>query len=196
MERKVQYFLENIRVRSQKELEQLDLSLAAVQKEAREEGAAAAEEKVARYKDQVLAELRNINQVELDARQTENRRKLLEQRQAWANETAAKVTAMVRDYTAGPEYPGRLAALLASALDALGRDGPVTVYLRREDMSLADGLKRSAKGVSLSFEEGEFGLGGLIAASPASGRRADLSFDTALDAAQDRFGELAGLELD
>ena len=38
MERKVQYFLENIRVRSQKELEQLDLSLAAVQKEAREEG--------------------------------------------------------------------------------------------------------------------------------------------------------------
>ncbi len=196
MEKKLKYFLENIHARSQRELEQLDLSLAAVQEEARKEGAAAAAEKVARYKEQALSELRNVNQVELDARQTENRRRLLEQRQVWADETAAKVTARVRDYTAGPEYPGRLAALLASALDVLGRGGPVTVYLRREDMALAGELQMTAKGAALSFMEGEFGLGGLIAASPKLGRRVDLSFDTALEAARDRFGELAGLELD
>lgn len=196
MERKLKYFLENIRARSQKELEQLDLSLTEVQEEARKEGAAAAAEKVARYKEQALSELRNVNQVELDARHTENRRRLFEQRQVWADETAARVTAMVRDYTAGLEYPARLSALLASALDVLGRSGPVTVYLRREDMALSGALQKTAKGAALSFQEGDFGLGGLIAASPKVGRRVDLSFDTALEEARDRFGELAGLELD
>lgn len=196
MEKKVRYFLENIHAQVKRDLDQLDLSLAAIQTEAREEGAAAAAKKVARYKERELSELRNVSQVEVDARRTENRRKLLEQRQAWADETAARVVARVKDYTAGSEYPARMAALLRSGLDALGRDGPLTVYLRREDLFLAERLKKSAKGVPLSFEEGEFSLGGLILSSPETGRRADLSFDTALDAARDRFSELAGLELD
>ena len=196
MEKKLQFFLENIRARSQQELESLTGTVSESQRLAQEEALAQAEAQAARYKETELSQLRNVAQVEVDARQTENRRRLLEQRQTWAREVTGRVVEKVRDYTAGTDYPQRLEQLLDSALDALGRDGPAVIYLRREDMPLADRLKKRERGTELSFREGEFALGGLIAASPKTNRRADLSFDTALEAAQARFGELAGLELE
>ncbi len=196
MEEKLNYFLEDIRVRSQQEIDRLTEEAAARQAEAREEAGTQAEEEAARYRERALAQLRNVGQVQTDARRAEDRRRLLEQRQAWAEETAALAEEKVRAFTAGPEYPRRLEELLRQALDALGRDGPVTVYLRREDMPLAEGLKKRERIAELSFREGEFGLGGLIAVSAKTDRRADMSFDTALEAARDRFSELAGLALD
>ena len=196
MEKKLQYFLENIRAHSQQELDGLAGTVSEGQRQAREEAQARAEAEAARYKATELAQLRNVGQVQVDAWQTENRRRLLEQRQAWGAEVTAQVAQKVRSYVSGPDYPQRLESLLTEALDALGRDGPVVIYLRREDMPLAEGLQQYARDVELSFAEGDFALGGLIAASPKAARRVDMSFDTALDAAQARFSELAGLELD
>ena len=196
MEKKLQYFLENIQVHAQRDLDDLAGTVSESQRQAIQEAKAHAKAAAERYKSTELAQLRNVGQVQVDARQAENRRRLLEQRQAWGAEVTRQVVQKVRDYAAGKEYPARLESLLSQALDALGRDGSTVVYLRREDMSLAERLQKKERGVQLSFREGDFVLGGLIGLSEKTCRRADLSFDTALEEAQARFSELAGLELD
>ena len=71
----------------------------------------------------------------------------------------------------------------------------VRVYLRPDDQRCADDLARTAPELHLTFLEGAFLLGGLVAESPSLGLRCDSSFDSALEALEGHFAELFGLSL-
>ena len=53
------------------------------------------------------------------------------------------------------------------------------VTLRGDDLSFREALAASAPQIRLTFREGDFRLGGLIAESPDLGLRVDSSFDSA-----------------
>lgn len=129
------------------------------------------------------------------ARQSEYRRELLAFRQSCARDTMARVRDKVRAYTGLVEYPERLVALTEKALQSLGSPAQAELYLRREDMPHGEYIRLRLKKTALSIREGDISMGGVIVADPKRGLRADLSFDTALADAQDRFGELSGLTI-
>ena len=71
----------------------------------------------------------------------------------------------------------------------------VLVTLRGDDLSFREALAASAPQVRLTFREGDFRLGGLIAESPDLGLRVDSSFDSAAGELSGHFAELFGLSL-
>lgn len=194
MDETLNFFLENIQAQVGHDLDELAADVTARQQGSLDEAKVQAEQAADRYRARELAQVRNAGAVQVSAKAAENRRKLLQQRQVWADQTAAEVTARVQAFTETSEYPARLAALLGQALDVLGRGGVASVYMRRADFPLANGLRRKEQDTQLNVLEGDMLLGGMVIVK--DGRRIDMSFDAALKAAQNRFGELAGLELD
>ena len=61
--------------------------------------------------------------------------------------------------------------------------------------AVAPALAASGPQVRLTFREGDFRLGGLIAESPDLGLRVDSSFDSAAGELSGHFAELFGLSL-
>ena len=194
MEETLKYFLETIETQSRQELEELSADVTARQRTELEKARVQAQQAADRYRERELGQVRNAGAVSVAAQAAENRRTLLQQRQAWAEETAEEVTARVREFTAGKKYPARLADMLGQALDTLGRGGIAEVYMRREDFDLVNALRRKEQTTQLNVLEGDMLLGGMVIVK--DGRRIDMSFDAALEAARARFGELAGLTLD
>jgi len=94
-----------------------------------------------------------------------------------------------------PAYGQRLTALLAEALEQLSGAEEVLVTLRGDDLSFREALAASAPQIRLTFREGDFRLGGLIAESPDLGLRVDSSFDSAAGELSGHFAELFGLSL-
>ena len=194
MEETLKFFLETIEAQARQELEELSADVTARQQADLEAARTQAQRAADRYRERELAQVRNAGAVQVAAQAAENRRKLLQQRQAWAEEVCEDVIARVREFTAGQKYPARLAAMLSQALDTLGRGGIATVYMRKEDFPLVNALRRKEQTTQLNVLEGDMTLGGMIVAK--DGRRMDMSFDLALETARARFGELAGLALD
>jgi len=194
-EEKLTTFMDAIRVRSQKEIQAIaageEKRREADEKEAKER--AEADSKV--WLEVQLNNARTEAGLKVAARKAANRRSLLEFREKAAAEAFAAAKDRIAAFTASPDYAAHLSGLLKKALDELGRDAPVTVYLRREDMACADYL-RGHETAPLTFSEGSFGRGGLQVAVPRENKRADLSFDTALRDLRGRFAELSGLEID
>lgn len=125
------------------------------------------------------------------ARQSADRRTLLARREQYAAEVFDAVRERLAAYTASKEYPAQLAALLSKARAALG-EGDCVIWLRREDLALGKALKAKCPGANV--REGDFALGGLWLSVGA--RRADMSFDTALDGLRGRFAEIIGMEIE
>lgn len=125
------------------------------------------------------------------ARQTADRRARLARREQYAEEVFRAVREKIADYTCSDAYPAQLSALLARARGALG-EGESVIWLRKEDMALGGALVRECPGAQL--REGDFALGGLCLSVGA--RRADLSFDTALESLRGRFPEIIGMEIE
>ena len=194
MEETLKYFLEDIQAQARRELEALSEDVTARQQTELDQARAQAQQAADRYRERALGQVRNAGAVQVAAQAAENRRKLLQQRQAWAEEACDEVIARVHEFTAGKKYPARLADMLGQALDTLGRGGVATVYMRREDMPLVNALRPKERDTQLNVLEGDMTLGGMVVVK--DGRRMDLSFDTALEAAREKFGELAGLALD
>jgi vacuolar-type H+-ATPase subunit E/Vma4 len=194
-EEKLKTFMDAIRVRSQKEIQAIAVGeekrREADEKEAKER--AEADSKV--WLEVQINNARTEAGLKVAARKAANRRRLLEFREKAAAEAFATVKDRIAIFTVSPDYAAHLSGLLKKALDELGRDAPVTVYLRREDMACADYL-RGNETAPLTFAEGSFGLGGLQVAVPTENKRADLSFDTDLRDLRGRFAELSGLEID
>ena len=75
------------------------------------------------------------------------------------------------------------------------------LYLRRTEMAQGvfalarASIAASAPQIRLTFREGDFRLGGLIAESPDLGLRVDSSFDSAAGELSGHFAELFGLSL-
>lgn len=98
-----------------------------------------------------------------------------------ACDVLAQTKARIAAFTASDAYPAALSALWKEMQPLLGK-GAVTLYVRQEDMPLAQRLFAGQ-----ALEVGEFTLGGLIAVS--ENRRIDSSYDTALRDAFRRFSE-------
>lgn len=195
MEETLNTFLESIRSRAEEELSAIRAEVAAEREEAMAGFCCEAERKAEDIRSRGLARAESAGVHMVAARENENRRELLECRQACARETMTLVREKVKAYTALPEYPERLAALAEKALAALGSPARAEIYLRREDMSLGEYIRLRLKGREIAVKEGDILLGGLIALVPDGGLRADLSFDSAMEDAEARFGEVSGLEI-
>ena len=124
----------------------------------------------------------------------ENKRALYLRRTEMAQEVFALVRAKIAAFTRTPACQ-RLTALLAEALEQLSGAEEVLVTLRGDDLSFREALAASAPQVRLTFREGDFRLGGLIAESPDLGLRVDSSFDSAAGELSGHFAELFGLSL-
>ncbi len=148
-----------------------------------------------RYQNAKIAEIKTRENLRINARMTENKYKLLQYREDCANEAFKDVEQKIVEFTASEEYLPHLKGLLKKAIDFLGYGFLVEVYLRPEDMHLADELHASVSGVSLAFCEGEFALGGLRVVCPTKGQRIDLSFDTSMKDLVGHFTELSGLNM-
>ena len=141
----------------------------------------------------------------------ENKRALYLRRTEMAQEVFALVRAKIAAFTRTPAYGQRLTALLAEALhfvpveqvdsvlaealEQLSGAEEVLVTLRGDDLSFREALAASAPQIRLTFREGDFRLGGLIAESPDLGLRVDSSFDSAAGELSGHFAELFGLSL-
>jgi vacuolar-type H+-ATPase subunit E/Vma4 len=196
LEQTVQCFLSAIEAQSQEELQALTDSVAADNAAREEKVRQAAQEQGEISRQAGIAQVENAGMLTVAARRAENKRRLLAYRLECEKQAVAETTERVRAYVKGPDYHERLAQLLEQGLKALNAGtGPAVVYLRREDMAQAEALRKKQRGVNLTVQEGDFALGGLMVALPSRGQRIDLTFDTGLRQAQERFGEIAGLEI-
>lgn len=125
----------------------------------------------------------------------DNKRALALRRGEIAAEVFDAVRGRIAAYTRTPAYEARLCALLRESLQTLSGAKDLRVYLRGADQGLSGALARCAPDCAITFLEGRFQLGGLVAESPALGLRCDASFDSALEELEGRFAELFGLSL-
>lgn len=125
----------------------------------------------------------------------DNKRTLALRRAEMAEEIFARVREKITAFTRTPAYTDRLTALLAEALERLPGAREVRVTLRKEDMGLQGTLAAAAPAVRLTFEAGDFHLGGLVVDAPELGLRVDSSFDSAAEDLSGRFAELFGVSL-
>lgn len=196
MEETLKNFLDSIDAQSWAEVAALADAVAADHQEKTDRARSRAERAAEGRRQAELSGIAQRERLTADAHSAENRRALLKVREECAAQAADDLRARIAAFTASGDYPAHLAGLLEKGLAALdGGAGHVTAFLRREDMGLADGLRKKARGLDLSVAEGDFALGGLILESEDLGRRADMSFDTGFEAALDSFGEVFGLEI-
>jgi len=136
---------------------------------------------------QIRAEMRrNVSQKTLA-----DKRALHSLRQSMFADVDAAVVAKLHDYTASEKYAAHIVDALQEASKAFyGED--ITVYLRKDDMAMADELQASLPGVTLTFCEGEFRLGGLLCRCPSRRRQVDDTFDTRYAEMRERFDTLLG----
>lgn len=125
----------------------------------------------------------------------DNKRTLSLRRKEMAQEVFALVRAKIAAFTRTDAYTRRMAALMTEAAGYLDGAKEVLVTLREEDMPLRQSLAAAAPQVRLTFQTGDFRLGGLIAEAPDLGLRVDASFDSAAGDLSGRFAELFGLSL-
>ena len=147
---------------------------------------------------------RAIAQAEIKAREDKRvmtetlaaRRSLLALREECAGMVIADVRARLAAYPGEPGYAGTLDNLLRRGLNAVPDARSARVLLRGADMAHAEHLRAAAPGVELSFAEGKFLLGGMMIEFPVQHRRADLTFDTALEDLSGRFTEITGFGME
>jgi len=100
-----------------------------------------------------------------------------------------KVREQILEYVKTPEYISKLRNMAAYASEIL-REKDIVINLRPEDMKYAEELNSVTPA---TYAEGDFTLGGLIAASPSKNLRIDMSFDTSLIEVSKDFGRISGL---
>ena len=125
----------------------------------------------------------------------ENQRALSLRREEMAQETFALVRAKIAAFTRTDAYTRRMAALMTEAAGYLDGAKEVLVTLREEDMGLRQLLTDAVPLMHLTFQPGDFRMGGLVAESPDLGLRVDASFDSAAEELSGHFAELFGLSL-
>lgn len=195
MEETVKNFLTAIDAASWDEINAMAAAVAAEHEDKTERIRLQAERDTENRRQAELSDIARDERLAVDARRAENRRKQLTLRGELEQETEQAVRARVEAFTASAAYPAHLASLFGKGLAALGNPASVTVYLRREDLPLADTLRKKARNTAVTAAEGDFVLGGLIVEAPERGRRADMSFDRGFRAVRERFGEIFGLEI-
>ena len=195
-DKKLEAFTDTIISEAVEEAHQITIDLRNKQDELIKQAEAEIAAEAERYEKVTVAAVKAAEEIRISAKQTENKRVLLEYREACAIETYKQVQQKIGEFTACAEYLPHLKKLLKKAIDTLGYGFSAEVFLRSEDMHFADELLVSSSGVSLAFFEGDFSLGGLRVVCRSKGQRIDMSFDTALNDMIGRFSELAEISMD
>lgn len=196
MDESINTFLRSIEEQSQAEIDAIRREVAADHEEKEERIRARAQSEAASRLEAEMSGIAQRERLASDARLSENRAALLKERAACADEARQALLERVEAFCASKEYPAHLAALVSRAETALGAAGQrLAVTVRPADMAHADALRKRPGGGAVDVREGNIRLGGVIVEAPALGRRADLSFDTGVEAAMARFAETFGLEI-
>lgn len=179
---------------------------AAESRRAMEEVQRRREQRIQEAEDEVLKEAYDYIHTEVSRIQAEagrgvsrhmldNKRTLSLRRKEMAQEVFALVRAKIAAFTRTAAYTRRMAALMTEAAGYLAGAKEVLVTLREEDMGLRQLLTDSVPLMHLTFQPGDFRMGGLVAESPDLGLRVDASFDSAAEELSGHFAELFGLSL-
>lgn len=124
------------------------------------------------------------------------RRSLLGLREECAERVLSDVRERLEKYVLDEKYAGTLDTLLKRGLTAVPGAKTIRVLLRREDAGHEAHLRAAAPGLEMSFAQGKFELGGLIIEFPMQHRRADMTFDNALEDLSSRFTEITGFGME
>ena len=192
---KLDVFVQAIMEESTAEVNDILRQMEAEHKEAIATARTALEQEAARYKAAKISEIRARENRRVNARMTENKQKLLQFREECANENFRRVQARLKEFMEDPKYVEHLKRLLRRASRLLTPGGSADVYLRPEDMRLADTLGASAPNYKLIFHPGHQRLGGLQLVSHEQGMRVDMSFDSALNDLVGHFAEISGMNI-
>lgn len=192
---KLLHFTQAVLDSATRESETLRRQLAQDRAEALSDARAQAREASRAYFDREAARIRAEAGREVSLRLMENKRQVYLRRKEIGQEVFDRVRERIEAFTASPEYPERLRALLVRALGQLKGAEQVTVYLRREDMHYTEALERWVGPVAVTWEEGDFSLGGLTIRCPELGQRVDCSYDSQLAELSGHFAETFGLSL-
>ena len=179
---------------------------AAESRRAMEEVQRRREQRIQEAEDEVLKEAYDYIHTEVSRIQAEagrgvsrhmldNKRTLSLRRKEMAQEVFALVRAKIAAFTRTDAYTRRMAALMTEAAGYLDGAKEVLVTLREEDMGLRQLLTDAVTLMHLTFQPGDFRMGGLVAESPDLGLRVDASFDSAAEELSGHFAELFGLSL-
>ena len=179
---------------------------AAESRRAMEEVQRRREQRIQEAEDEVLKEAYDYIHTEVSRIQAEagrgvsrhmldNKRTLSLRRKEMAQEVFALVRAKIAAFTRTDAYTRRMAALMTEAAGYLAGAKEVLVTLREEDMGLRQLLTDAVPLMHLTFQPGDFRMGGLVAESPDLGLRVDASFDSAAEELSGHFAELFGLSL-
>ena len=179
---------------------------AAESRRAMEEEQRRREQRIQEAEDEVLKEAYDYIHTEVSRIQAEagrgvsrhmldNKRTLSLRRKEMAQEVFALVRAKIAAFTRTAAYTRRMAALMTEAAGYLDGAKEVLVTLREEDMGLRQLLTDAVPLMHLTFQPGDFRMGGLVAESPDLGLRVDASFDSAAEELSGHFAELFGLSL-
>lgn len=179
---------------------------AAESRRAMEEVQRRREQRIQEAEDEVLKEAYDYIHTEVSRIQAEagrgvsrhmldNKRTLSLRRKEIAQEVFALVRAKIAAFTRTDAYTRRMAALMTEAAGYLAGAKEVLVTLREEDMGLRQLLTDAVPLMHLTFQPGDFRMGGLVAESPDLGLRVDASFDSAAEELSGHFAELFGLSL-
>ncbi len=143
-----------------------------------------------------LSEIRAEQSKRVSARMMENRRRLFALRNEQSAQILREVREKVEEFVKSEDYPKTLVSLLHKGMEALGRGSVATVVLRPEDMVYAKMLGESIQRSSLSFDTGDFILGGMIVSCPSKSVNIDMTFDTALLELDGHIAERFGLDIE
>ena len=179
---------------------------AAESRRAMEEVQRRREQRIQEAEDEVLKEAYDYIHTEVSRIQAEagrgvsrhmldTKRTLSLRRKDMAQEVFALVRAKIAAFTRTDAYTRRMAALMTEAAGYLAGAKEVLVTLREEDMGLRQLLTDAVPLMHLTFQPGDFRMGGLVAESPDLGLRVDASFDSAAEELSGHFAELFGLSL-
>ena len=158
-----------------------------------------AEEQIKRETDEMVqARARAITGEtgrEISRRMLADKHAVATRRESIAAEVFAAVREKILAFTGTEEYLPHLKALYVDAFSALGNPYDGLIWLRPEDMQYVRDLTSALPGRHVTFQEGDFKLGGLIVDCQSRLLRADMSYDTALGDLEGHFAELFGISL-
>ena len=192
---KLLHFTDAVMKNAARESEALRRQMADTRTQVLEKAREEAREAARSYYDREAARIRAEAGREVSRHLMEAKRKLYLRRKEIGQEVFDQVRQRIAQYTASPEYPKHLEALLAAAMKQLPGAKRVSLRLRREDLPLASRLAGTIAPVEVDCEEGSFSLGGLALRCPELGLRVDCSFDNQLEELSSHFAEAFGLSV-
>ena len=192
---KLLHFTDAVMKNAARESDELRRQMADTRTKTLEKAREEAQEAARTYYDREAARIRAQAGREVSMHLMEGKRKIYLRRKEIGQEVFEKVRQRIAQYTASPEYPKHLEALLAAAMKQLPGARRVSLRLRKEDLPLADRLAKTIAPVKVEYEEGSFSLGGLALRCPELGLRVDCSFDNQLEELASHFAESFGLSV-